>query len=95
MFAADFSRLRASDLARLTTSCLVVSRKELSGDARGMDQPKNKQTAFVSIKLWDGLVCEVDALGRCFMQPSNPAFRPSLELLHPAPLRCGEENGHS
>ena len=29
------------------------------------------------------------------MQHSNPALRPSLELLRPAPLRCGEEKGHS
>ena len=29
------------------------------------------------------------------MQPSNPALRPSLELLRPAPLRCGEGKEHS
>ena len=27
------------------------------------------------------------------MQPSNPALRPSLELLRPAPLRCVEGKG--
>ena len=29
------------------------------------------------------------------MQPSNPALRSSLELLRPAPLRCGDGIGHS
>ena len=31
----------------------------------------------------------------CIVQPSNPALRPSLELLRPAPLCCGEGKGHS
>ena len=29
------------------------------------------------------------------VQPSNPAFMPSLGLLRPAPLKCGEGKGHS
>ena len=35
------------------------------------------------------------ALSGCLVQPSNPALRPSLELLRPAPLRCGEGKGRS
>ena len=35
------------------------------------------------------------ALSGCLEKPSNPALRPSLELLRPAPLRCGEGKGHS
>lgn len=48
-----------SALARLTSSCLAVGRKELSGGARFTDPLKIKQTAFASIKLWGRLVCEV------------------------------------
>ena len=33
------------------------------------------------------------ALSGCLVQPSNPAPRPSLELLHTAPLRCGRGEG--
>ena len=36
-----------------------------------------------------------NTLSECLLQPSNPAPRPSLDLLRPAPLRCGDGKGQS